>query len=445
MESNREMPVYSGDETSIRSAEDTRKSTLKHEPKRWVQFYFLLWSLGAGLLWWLVMPIYQYARHGFRTTKHSRDSKYLMFLGLWLLGILFVSSLAGQVDFSRIPGAAYGALVWVSVSILFKVLGALDAQKYFNFIRGVFWVGSIQGVFSVIAVIIHPSPLSQFKLPTGIFFGDTSGPLATWFSANLAYVDYFGGTVIRSAGLMGTAAWSGGFACLVLIYLILDRKSLLSLGMRNHIWFMILSLNLASLTLSYSRTSWAILLLVLFTNFIFRLNRRITGGFFISLLLMISFIWGATFFNLEFFLTQQDSLRPGSSVLRFSSYSEAFTVAFDNGIINLIFGNGAKPYLESLGFGIGSESTFISLLVRGGLVALIAIILFFASRASEAVRNKDWTSFSLISALVVHALIEDLDIGSLTIIMGILSGLSLKQDPRVERPQVFSPDGTKFR
>ncbi|WP_426940260.1 O-antigen ligase family protein [Pseudarthrobacter sp. S6] len=402
--------------------------------------FVFFWAAGLGFLWWIVTPIYQ-AMKSKTKLKAASETTILIALGLWLLVTLAASMAAGVVQFSRVPGAAYGALVWICAGILFHALRKLTPEQNNYFIRGLIFIGSIQGLLTSAAVTLHPSPLSKFNLLASPVIGDSSG-IGTWATSNLAYVDYFGGGIVRSAGMMATAAWSGGYACLVLILLLIGGRKLRAAGMSNLTWLAAVALNAASLYFSYSRVSIAILVLIVAAYALYRILSVIDSG---GLLATVTVIIGAVFmFTLspwQSYILEQDSLRPGSSGARFLSYDEGFSAASESGPLVFIAGNGVKPFLEEIGRGAGSESTYMSLLVRGGLIAVVLFLCFLMTRLSRAWKARDWTGALLFLALAIHALVEDLDIGTLTLLLILIepARVALSTKPELAPAVDLSP------
>ncbi|WP_160663977.1 hypothetical protein [Pseudarthrobacter sp. ATCC 49987] len=390
-----------------------------------------LWLAGLGFAWWAVVPALMAARGSGVSLKASAESKLLVALGIWLLAILGGSVFGGAVAMNRVPGAAYAAIVWIAAGIMFHVLRRLTPEQNSFFIRSLIFVGSAQGFLAFAAVMAHPSPLSKFALPSNPIIGGSSG-VGLWSQANLAYVDYFGGGIVRSAGLMGTAAWSGGFACLILILLVVGRRKLIASGMSRFKWIVAATLNFSSLYFAYSRVSLAILIVVLVTCVTYRACSILAAG---GLLATVTVFTGAVLiFALlpwQDYVLQQDALRPGSSDARFTSYLEGFDAASQSGPLVLIAGNGAKPFLEELGRGAGSESTYVSLLVRGGIIAVMLFVIFLLVRMRGAIKSKDWTAVLLLVALVIHAVVEDLDVGTLTLLLVLIEPVRTILAPRI--------------
>jgi hypothetical protein len=399
--------------------------------------FVFFWAAGLGFMWWVITPVFMALRSKTKI-KASAETKLLVSLGLWLLLVIVASTAGGAVALNRIPGAAFGAVAWIAAGIMFHVLRKLTPEQNFHFIRGLILIGSIQGLLTFAAVMAHPSPLSRFSLPAASAIGGASG-VGAWAASNLAYVDYFGGGIVRSAGLMATAAWSGGYACLILILLVTGRRKLMASGMGGFKWLMAVALNFSSLYFAYSRVSVAILILVVTIYALYRACSWLVAG---ELLATVVVVGGAVlmfaFLPWQEYIAEQDSLRPGSSDARFTSYLEGFEVAAAKGPMVFLAGNGAKPFLEELGRGAGSESTYVSLLVRGGLIAVALFLFFLLARFARAWKAQDWTAVLLFIALAIHAVVEDLDVGTLTLLLILIEpariALTAKNPPDAKGP-----------
>jgi hypothetical protein len=123
---------------------------------------------------------------------------------------------------------------------------------------------------------------------------------------------------------------------------------------------------------------------------------------------------------LQTYATQQDQLRPGSSIARSESYLTGVAISLERGPIVFLAGSGVKPRKEGSAYGAGSESTYISLFVRGGAVAVAAFLTFLVLSLRRAIQEKDLTAVALVVGLAVHAAVEDLDVGTLTLLFGMV-------------------------
>ena len=397
--------------------------------------FAILWAAGLGFLWWVIVPALMAIKSRSKL-KPSPEAIILTILGIWLLLVILASLLAGHVDTNRIPGAAFSAAVWIAAGIAIHWLRKLTLEQNFAFIRGLIFIGSLQGALTLVAVTFHPSPVSQFNLlSTPILSG--AGGVGAWVQSNLAYTDYFGGVIVRSSGLMATAAWSGGYACLILVLLLVGRKHIIAAGMSQRRWVLAVSLNLVSLYFSYSRVSTAIVVSIVAVYVLYRVCATIDRGLLATMILIATAVVVFSVSPWRAYILEQDSLRPGSSDARLASYGEGFDVASGEGVLAFIAGNGVKPYLEDLGRGAGSESTYVSLLVRGGLIAVVLFGIFVFLRLCRAFRAQDWTGLMLLIALAIHALVEDLDVGTLTLLLSLIEPARLVIAPQNARIRIL--------
>lgn len=413
--------------------------------KRWllaVPSFLVLWVMGAGFLWWLIIPTILFASRAREKRSIPRVAWVLGGIGFILALSLVAGVAAGETEIRRVAGAGYGALVWVCIAMLYAVLQTASGRQLYYFLRGLIFVVAVQGGATTLAVLLHPSPLSNVALPAASFLGNAGG-VAPWTRATLAYNAWFGEPVIRSSGLQASSAWAGGLACLVLIMLIIYRKSLRRHGMSSTSWTISAVLSALSLYYSYTRVSYAILVLVVGYYYLYRfLSRAIPGGGLLSgLLFVVIFLFSYLYLPWSEFLLEQDSLRPGSSEARFSSYFEGVSTATDGGPLVFIVGSGAKPFLEELGRGAGSESTYVSLLVRGGIICLILFCSFLWVRLSQAWKRDDLVTFALLIALAIHAVVEDLDVGTLSIVLALINFQKITD----AEPLTLNSQRTSFR
>lgn len=393
--------------------------------------FLVFWILGIGFMWWSVVPTLWWLSIWLRNRRapFGFGSILLVSLGCWLLVSLILGVIDGTVESGGAAGAVFSALVWVSAGLLYSVINATPVANRLVVLRGVILLGAIQGFLTVVAVGLHPSPLDSVSLPAQGVLGGISS-IAPWTSANLAYSSYFGDQVTRSAGVMGTAAWSGGFAMVVLLLMLATYKQLVGNGMRRAWWWFAFVCLALSVYFSYSRLSLAIVV-CLGGFFVLRLLAvRVLprGGTAVAVYVTAAFLVVSVFtVPWQEYLNEQDALRPGSSETRLSSYVSAVDAVVNSGISSVIGGLGDKPTFQNSAFGIGSESTLFSLLVRGGMIAVTLFLAFLLVRLFRSMRDRNLGMCLVLCGLGVHAVAADLDVGTLTLVAAFLnvdSGLS---------------------
>lgn len=408
-----------------------RPAKVKAKERRWALIaptFSVFWVAGIGFAWWLVVPPLLWF-HTRSSKSRKAPGRQFLVLGWWLAGVLLASVASGATS-SGVSGAAYGAVMWISAGLAAIGLDRATAAQRVQFFRGLAFLVVAQGALTLAAVRTHPGPLSSLRLPSSQFLEGLGG-VAPWTTANLAYVDYFGQTIVRSSGIMATAAWSGGFACLMALALLIYRKPLLAAGVTRRLWTVTVLASLVSLYYSYSRVSWLLLILFGGVWITFTVAKRLlkeAGPAIAALGLAVAVVLGGTFLPWLSLLQEQDALRPGSSSVRFQSYSEGVRSGTTQGPLVFIAGSGAKPDVVGLAHGAGSESTWASLFVRGGVVGVGLFSVAVISLINDRRRRGDLGGVLVGAALAAHALVEDLDVGTLTLLILIAAGRFVPDD-----------------
>jgi hypothetical protein len=392
----------------------------------WASASFIgFWLLGVGFAWWIVVPPLLYIHSAKAAKAHWKASSlWLLALGFWLIASIGANALGGTVSPSRLLGGLFAAVVWVAAALLSKALSAAAPREVYYFLCGLITLTSIQGLLSLAAVLLHPSPLSNLRLPLSAISGTSS--LASWSDVSLAADAWFGGPVVRSNGMMGASAWTGAFTALVLIILILNRRYFVVHGMRTSTWWVALISCASSLILSYARLPIAVFIVAFVLSVAIWVSQRVLGrgGVAITVLLAsTSALVVLLAAPVDEFLQSQDSLRPGSSVARGNSYESGIQTAVSGGPWILLAGNGVKPALEEGGYGAGSESTVVSLLVRGGLIGVVLYVAFVLSRLQECLKTRDFGGVAVVIAFCMLAVFSDADTGTLLLVLPLLPAL----------------------
>lgn len=383
--------------------------------------FFPMWLIGIGFLWWPLIAVLELQR---QTTLHTRGStvpRLIRVLALVLTISLLANIAGGGVTFGRAAGAVLAILIWASVAIVAVRWSVPGARPYLVLGLGV--IGGIQGILSGIAALLHPSPMSVFPSLVGEVAGQGLGDsgLSAWLMHDLAYDDFFGfDEVVRSAGMMASAAWSGGFAGLAAVALAACAGPIIRLvGGRRWVWVALLLLNLVSVFLSYTRLTWGLTALGLVAVLLGGVSRLILGDRAYLMLVPGILLAVATFLvapplDASLVLTDLDELRPDSSAARLTSYTLGIEMTTGGDPSTQLFGFGAKPVVASLPYGVGSESTYVSVLVRGGAVALLVLITALLLALKLCIQRADWEGGLLLVLLAAHSAVEDLDVGTLT-------------------------------
>ncbi|MEJ2887908.1 hypothetical protein [Actinomycetospora aeridis] len=385
-----------------------------------VSAFVPLWIAGLGFLWWPVVAGLETAR-GVRPASRPVVVRLLRVLALVLTISLVANVLGGQVALGRAAGSALAILVWLSVAVVITRWSGPGTRP--SLVLGLGAIGALQGLLSGVAALLHPSPMSTLTTLAGQVAGSGLGDsgVAAWLSHDLAYDDFFGpDEIVRSAGMMASAAWSGGFAGLAAVALAACARPVVRLlGGRWWLGAALLALNLVSVYLSYTRLTWVLTVLGLVAVAAAALARLVLGDR-AHLALLPALLLGAAIYvvapplDVQALLTDADELRPDSSMARALSYTLGIDMTTGGDVPTQLFGFGAKPTVASLPYGVGSESTYVSLLVRGGTIALLVFVAALGAAFWVCLRRADWVGGLLLVLLAAHAVVEDLDVGTLT-------------------------------
>lgn len=390
------------------------------------------WLLGLGMAWIAIVPLafLFIARRSLSEYRRSSNDTLLL-LAIILALSLAVSFIRGEAQLERILGAVFAIFAWLGVWSFSQLFQRASEKNQVQLTTGLLFVIIAQGLLTVIAVIFHSSPLSRLSLPA-TWFTDIQ-QVDVWATPALASEAWFGAPVIRSNGLMGASAWTGGFAAIALILIILNYPRLRQAGLRHAFLIASICFGLVSLCFSLSRLSYALALGVIAVGLLYRLGARLLpkyGPILISVLLGVGACLALFLIDVQSILAAQNSLRPGSSKARLSSYAEGFDTFMNSDFLTKAIGYGFKPLFADQDRGVGSESTYISLLVRGGLVGVLLFVAFLLGRIIKAARAGDWPALATLLATAAHAAAADLDVGTLTVLFCLMS--FRRPIPRIE-------------
>lgn len=376
------------------------------------------------MLWVALVPAFAWlVSRGWRLRPRSFDAGDLLFVLAFVLGTrLAVATLMGETQAGRFTGAAFSVLSWVGTWATYRLFKDGDDQRRGALLRGLMFLFAVQGPLIGCAVLAHPSFLSSLELPLSFVLDSSS--IGQWATPSLSSLGWFGESQVpRSNGIMGASAWSGGFGALGLVFVVCGWRAMRALGVGRVLLSLAMAGAAIALIFSLSRLSYAIVCIFILIAGVFGLAQRFIRRMpqlWAVVFLMVSAVVSAVVVDVPALLAQQDALRPGSSASRFSSYLEGVTAVLSEGPLGVLFGFGFKPYLERQDRGIGSESTYISLFVRGGIIVVLIFLAFFVWRFVESARARDWPSTLVLPAVAIHAASADLDVGTLTMVMAVL-------------------------
>ncbi len=371
--------------------------------------YLCFWVLGVGFIWWVVVPPVVYAATKPRMPKLG---VLPLLLSIVLLGSLTVNFIGGAARSDHVAGAAYSVLFWLATALLLAVISERAVSEQYWILRGLIIVGGVGGLIGLAGRVVGPRGLESVLLPVGHLLTDRYG-FSAWTRLMLYEPTWFNGPAYRSAGLQAEAAWSGGFSLVILAICVLKYEWLRQNGMKKCVWLCLSALNGVAIVLSYSRLSimmMIILVAAVLARLIAKAGILLVWQIGLALTLLV-----ANFQSITHTLQYINEARAGSADARLLSYVGGLSALSDAPAASWIVGLGAKPFTTSMGYGAGSESTLVSLLVRGGILAVALFVTFGCASIVVAKRRARFDQSILLIIVLTHALIEDLDIGTLTI------------------------------
>lgn len=403
---------------------------------------------GVGFLWPLII-IGLAATGPARALPRGTESRWRPagYSALLLGALLLIRALlSGMFDTSpsasRIAGAAFSATVWLALGV--AILRQPTARAVRLLWKGLVSVVLLQAILTTIAVAVHPSSISTINLPVHGIAANVEG-LLPWSQMHLAHESWFGEAVIRSDGLQAQPVWAGGLAAFValtatVMWLNLSEPDRRAWGLSTE-KYLVVSLA-AGMSVFYSYSRWTWLVTAASLAVIFLVNIRPPG---LRLAMVVTFSLALPVFLLaalnspmEMF-SALDEVRPGSMRVRVAVYEAAITALADSDT-GIAFGLGAKPG-EIGGVPVGSHSTPVSLVTKGGSVAaglyLLVVALLTVAVIATA-RRFDWVILSVWPFM--WSLFEDFDVGHaipLALVVGmwalrtINSGVRLQEELEV--------------
>lgn len=206
----------------------------------------------------------------------------------------------------------------------------------------------------------------------GMFFGETKLPGIMEAAKTATYTrrEFGFGDVIPRVVFLAEFPTTSALILLV-TYNFYFRRNIKRISYKK-LFFMDF-LVLMSMLYTQSRVMLLAYLLALVSTYLFLAYRNRKAKLF--LYSMFPFIIAIVFFVLLYVAEVLASFRASSGAARFDSYWLGLKLVYDN---NFLFGLGVKPRVETLlGIPIGSHSTFVSSLVKFGIVGLIFSIYIF--------------------------------------------------------------------
>ena len=375
--------------------------------RRVVVAYVPLWLLGAGFLWWPWVLL----RLLLRSRAAARPPLLLSGVVFFLAASLVLALPQGPSP-SRVLSAGLNLSIWLSV-VLF-LAGRPSRDQLTAIGRGLIDIALVQGVLTILAWAAYPR-FQSLRLPLGHLLPAslTADPsVAAFTSTNLAYSDYFAGFVVRSGGILGNPTWAGSLAATGILLLLVGTPYVARRGATGLLLTLgCVAVLMPSVVLAYSRNTVLALALALSAAALLALRRRTSAVLFAAL---VSF--GAAALAAVLLLapvvetvTSLNETRAGSAETRGEIYAETLERVADAPTV--LLGSGIKEREPGLVASLGSHSTYLGLLYRGGAVALLLLVGALIAAGARAYRHRDGPALALVVFTAVWAVAEDLDVG----------------------------------
>jgi O-antigen ligase len=368
-----------------------------------IRGYTLLWVLGLGFVWWPVLAVRAW---GARRLGARPDVWPALVAALLLLSLL-VAAVTGA-PFGRVVGAAYNLSVWVALVAVTMVRLDVDAVS-----RGIAQLAGLQSAAVLGALALYPA-LSGAVLPAAHLL-----PVAvreepafeSFLTVRLVMEDYFGTSVLRTAGFFGNATWAGALAALGLL---VSVRLLRNGSLRLRLLYGLLAVaDGVTLYLSYSRNTWLALALALLAGGVLalRLARRWHTLTVLGVLGVGSVTYAVTSVDLGQVFAEFNSVREGSLGSRTAIYTATWQAVQDAWFP--LLGNGFKERLPGLVASLGTHSGYLGTLYRGGWLALVCLVIWLGVLAVRSWRAASPVALAATVFAAVWFIAEDIDAGHL--------------------------------
>jgi hypothetical protein len=401
-----------------------------------VRAYALLWALGGAFLWWpwTMARAAVAAPHGERPPVALTVTTGLLALSLTLAAIF-------RPDPFRVVAAVANLTVWVT--LLLWSAHRPSSSDVDGLLRGILDLAVIQAVLALAAFTIYPT-LSGFELPLARVLPDSvraEPNVAALSTVRLAYPDYFGGDVLRTAGLFGNATWAGGLAGLGLLIVVFGAERLSPAMQRPPVRAVVAVLCAVSLYLSYARVDVLAVIAAAMAIWAVRkkhlLSLRVCLGS--ACLVLAALIALSPEVPVQRWIDKLNEPRRGSLESRSEIYRRTIERTAEAPVP--LVGAGIKERETGLVASVGSHSTYLGLAYRGGLLAAVTFLVFLGALLHRAWRRVGTMAAGLTVFIVVWCATDDLDAGNL-MPLGLLAAFWLAHEPGSEPPQKEPGGGT---
>jgi len=367
--------------------------------------YPFFWLMGLVPLFWPILLWFLLQEAIFRG-KFSRPSNLIYILCIFLVCSLPVPFLMGEaVESTRTAGALANVLVWIVMAL---ILGEKNSINNRGLTNSLLFVVAAQGSFTTSAIVFKTI---RDRLPFQLF--DIFGSSAARFNEqNLFFQDWLGQVVFRSSGMSGNPTWAGALALggIFLAAAVFRNKALGSKLLASLAIFG----GVVNLYLSQSRAVWMGGLLALMFSYLHYLYKSKPENSMLLSITTIGVILSVFVVNFQFLanlILAVDESRAGSRTARFDIYTSTLSKLSE--IPFPILGYGIKLQQEGLVANLGSHSTMLGALYKGGVVAFTILIAVFLNLLNSSLKTKSSISCLAVSFLMFWSLFEDIDAGHL--------------------------------
>lgn len=332
-----------------------------------------------------------------------------LFLLLYIISyVLSLTFAVIDAEPSRLVAGLYNLSYWLmALIIIFCVPRLIDFRDFRNICEQLYIPMMLMGLGAIFALFLWFSGYGQFFLESALakVIGSTGIPQLD-SSLHLE--------ILRKDWIMGqawprTAVFNPYPNALAASCILLSAGFLIARGKFGLTEISALCLVGVAFLLSWSRSSFAILLALLFAYMFVR------GSVFVRTMMIISLLILLTTISLSEFVANMYLARAASSENRLDMYLY--------GLSNLdglewLFGKGVKERVYYYKFPVGSHSTYIGTLIKGGLAGLFCLLGFvfsvlwlsvglaLKSRFKCRVANTFLAAFAFMAGWMVF---EDLD------------------------------------
>ena len=371
--------------------------------------YPVLWMLGLAFFFWPLLLV--------RVALIKRPRRIPPGL-ITAIPVLLALSLAlavslGETEPGRAISAVYNIIIWEFLVVALSIRWtSRDLQQL---VRGIVSLATVQGVVVFAAIWSYPagsglSPLITKILPASLL-SDASAQ--SFLVNNLAFADYYSGPVLRTSGFFGHPNWGAGLAGIATILAVAELAKALRPGSRRALSLRIFQLTSCAVPLqyAYSRTTVVAVALGLAVGvavLVCTVTPRkvwvtiLAGGVTLTAAVAATVDWTRAYH-------QFNEPRLGSLISRSDIYRSTWHVILNHPVT--VLGVGTKERVPGLAASLGTHSTYLGLVYRGGWAAAISFVLALIALLWFAIRRGQWLAAALVCFVGLWATAEDLDVG----------------------------------